>query len=466
MKPISLQDVRQAVMGKSLNALSPTAPKADAVCTDSRRMAKNSIFIALRGDNFDGHRYLHDAAAGGAAAAIVEELPPGAPDRLVYFQVPDTRVAMGKLAKRVRQDLKGKVVAVAGSNGKTSTKHLVRAALSGDPNDKRAVLRLRGTISPKSYNNDVGVPLTIFAAGHADDYCVLEMGTNRPGEIQPLSEMARPDIAVITNCGAEHLEGLGDLAGVRRENAAILSGLNPAGMLVVNGDDPELLKAVDPWRGQRLTFGFDKANDLFAADVRADETGVRFHLNGRKQVEVFVPLLGRHTALNALAAMAVARKCGVFEEQVVHHLSTATGPEMRLQLQQVNGVTLLNDAYNANPNSMRAALETVASLPKPGRRIAVLGEMRELGETSATLHREIGEFAATCGLDLLVCVGEGASAIADGARAGGLSAGSVEMYADSPTAAKHLKGAFRDGDVVLLKASRGVKLEEVAAAIE
>jgi UDP-N-acetylmuramoyl-tripeptide--D-alanyl-D-alanine ligase len=155
----------------------------------------------------------------------------------------------------------------------------------------------------------------------------------------------------------------------------------------------------------------------------------------------------------------------VFEEQVVRNLSTATGPEMRLQLQQVNGVTLLNDAYNANPNSMMAALETIASLPKPGRRIAVLGDMRELGESARRFHREVGAFAATCGLDLLVCVGEGGGAIAEGARAAGLTADCVKTYPDSTVAASQLKGAFREGDVVLLKASRGVKLEEVASAI-
>jgi len=465
MKPISLQDVRQAVAGKSINALSPTAPKVDSICTDTRKMARNSVFVALRGENFDGHQYLNQARSGGAVAAVVEALPEGAPEDLVYLQVPDTRLALGKLAKRIRQDLKGRVIAVAGSNGKTSTKHLIRAALSGDPNDKLAgPLRLRGTISPKSYNNDIGVPLTIFAAEHAHDYVVLEMGTNHPGEIQHLTEMARPDIAVITNCGAEHLEFLGDLAGVRRENASIINGLNAGGLLVVNGDDKELLDAVGQWRGQRLTFGFDKSNDLFATDVRADQSGVRFRLNGRK-VEVFVPLLGKHTALNALAAMAVARKCGVFEEQVVHNLSMATGPEMRLQLQQVNGVTLLNDAYNANPHSMLAALETIASLPKPGRRIAILGDMRELGESAPRFHREVGAFAAGCGLDLLVCVGEASGAIAEGAKSAGLSADSVKSYPDSTSAAAQLKGAFREGDVVLLKASRSVKLEEVVKAL-
>ncbi len=470
MKPLSLQDVRQAVAGKSLAPLGPGVPKVEAVCTDTRAMRPASLFVALRGENFDGHGYLRQAAAGGAIAAVVDTAPADAapadaPPELYLIQVADTRVALGKLAKRVRQDLRGKVIAVAGSNGKTSTKHLVHAALGGNPAEKAVGLRLRGTISPKSFNNDIGVPLTVFAADPAHDYLVLEMGTNHPGEIQPLSEMARPDIAVITNIGAEHLEGLGDLIGVRRENASVVLGLNPGGMLVVNGDDPGLLEAVAQYRGQRLTFGFDPKNDLFATDVRCDEAGVRFRLNGSRR-EVFVPMLGRHTAANALAAIAVARKMGVPEEQVFHNLSTAKGPEMRLQLQRVNGIALLNDAYNANPHSMIAALETVAALPpQQGRRVAVLGEMRELGPASDRYHREVGEFAAGCKLDLLVCVGRGASHIAEGALSRGLPAASIRSFPDSAAAAAELKGEFRAGDLVLLKASRAVRLEAVASAL-
>lgn len=464
MKPLSLQDIRQAVAGRSLSPLRPDAPKLAAICTDTRHMTPGSLFVALRGENFDGHQYLKQAAAGGAAAAVIEEAPADAPPELFLIQVPNTRLALGKLAKRVRQDLRGRVIAVAGSNGKTSTKHLIHAALGGDPKTKSPGLRLRGTISPKSYNNDIGVPLTLFAADASHDYVVLEIGTNHPGEIQPLAEMSRPDIGVITNCGAEHLEGLGDLIGVRRENASLILGLDPKGLLVVNGDDPHLLDAVSQWRGMRLTFGFEKTNDLFASDVRCDSTGVRFRLNGSRR-EVFVPMLGRHTAANALAAIAVARKMGVFEDQVFQNLATATGPEMRLQLQHVNGITILNDTYNANPHSMKAALETLAELPQPRRRVAVLGEMRELGHASERYHREAGQFAASCKLDLLICVGSGGGMIAEGAIAAGLRPDVVKVFPDAMSAAAELKGELREGDLVLIKASRGVRLEEVASAL-
>ena len=295
MKPLTIRQVRQVVGGKALSPIAADAPLVQAVCTDTRRMDKGSLFIALRGDNHNAHAFLPQAAAGGAVAALVEEPPAQSLPNVTLIQVPDTRLAMGKLANYCRQQMRAKVIAVAGSNGKTSTKHLIDAALFG---------KLRGSISPKSFNNDIGVPLTIFPADPAQDYIVLEMGTNHHGEIRVLSDMATPDIAVITNCGADHLEYLGDLMGVRQENASIIHGLNPKGLLVVNGDDPELLAAVQDYPGKRITFGFEPTNDLFATDIHCDDTGTRFSLNNSRR-EVFVPMLGKHSACNALAAWAI-----------------------------------------------------------------------------------------------------------------------------------------------------------------
>src|SRR2546423_421808 len=348
MKPLSIHQIKQAVGGKALSSFPQTVPRITAVCTDPRRMEPSSLFVALRGENFDGHNFLPQAAAGGAIAALVEldVAEPKLPN-MHFIGVPDTRKALGKLAMYVRQQLISRVIAVAGGNGKTSTKHLIDAALCQ---------RFRGSISPKSFNNDIGVPLAIFPADPTQDYLVLEMGTNHPGEIKVLTEMAQPDIAVITNCGAEHLEFLGDLMGVRRENASIVAGLNPKGALVVNGDDPELVSAVSTYPGKKITFGFNADNQIFASDIRCTNSGVWFCLNNSRR-EVFVPMLGRHNACNALAAIAVARRTGVDEEQIIESLATARGPEMRLQRLDVQGMTLINDAYNANPNSMKAALE-------------------------------------------------------------------------------------------------------------
>lgn len=455
MKPLTIQQIKQAVNGRALTPLPESAPAVAAVCTDTRRMQPGSLFVALRGESFNAHEFLPDAAAGGAVAALVEQEPPHKLPNVLLIGVEDTRKALGKLATFVRKKMRAKVIAVAGSNGKTSTKFLIDAALSG---------KLRGSMSPKSYNNDIGVPLTIFPADPLQDYIVLEMGTNHHGEIHVLAEMALPDIAVITNCGAEHLEGLDDLMGVRRENASVISGLNPKGLLVVNGDDADLLSAVSGFTGKRITFGFQSSNDLFANDIRCNEIGTRFYLNNSRR-EVFVPMLGRHTAANALAAIAVARRMGVREDLIIESLSEARGPEMRLQLQQIGGVVLLNDAYNANPNSMRAALETVSALEPAGRRVAVLGDMRELGKASERYHREIGQFAAACKLDLLACIGSQAALIAQSAEQSGMATGAICRFPDSRAAANAVPDWLRDGDLVLLKASRAIHLELVAQAI-
>ena len=425
-----------------------------AVCTDTRAMKLDSLFVALKGDNFDGHRFLDVASAGGAIAAIVSDVPPSIPHGMRLLVVPDTRASLGKLAKQIRIGLRAKVVAVAGSNGKTSTKCLIDAVLA---------VKLKGTMSPKSFNNDIGVPLTIFAAEENHDYLVLELGTNHIGEISNLTKIAQPDLAVITICAAEHLEFLGSLAGVRFENASILEGLNLKGSLIVNGDDPALLSAVAKWKGQKITFGFKESNDLFAADVQCDASGVRFKLNGR--LSVFVPMLGRHTAANALAAIAVGKRFRLSDEEIAHGLSIARGPEMRLQLDVVHGVSLLNDAYNANPASMKAALETLKMLPTQGRRIAIVGDMLELGPAGDPLHEEVGEFAATCSLHLLACVGEQGKRIAGAAIKGGMTEDRVKMFPDAQAAAHEMPALIAEGDVVLLKASRGIHLEIVAKAI-
>jgi UDP-N-acetylmuramoyl-tripeptide--D-alanyl-D-alanine ligase len=293
------------------------------------------------------------------------------------------------------------------------------------------------------------------------------MGTNHAGELKVLSDMAKPDVAVITNCGAEHLEGLGDLMGVRLENATIISGLHPKGLLVVNGDEPELLEAVKDYPGQRITFGFKETNDLFATDIECSEAGVRFRLNGSARREVFVPLLGRHTASNALAAIAVGRKLRVSEDRVIDSLANAHGADMRLQMHKANGLTVLNDAYNANPNSMRAALDTVTALPSGDydRRVAVLGDMREMGAASERYHREIGDLAGRCGFALLACIGQDARWLADAAEAAGMKPETVLRFPDSASAAEHVPALVKPGDLVLVKASRGIKLEAVANAL-
>ncbi len=457
MQSLTLQEIKKWTEGKSLTHITKDAPVAQAVCSDSRHLSSGCLFIAIKGERYNAHKYLSEAASKGAIAALVEE-PPAEPLSNVHLiQVQNTRKAMGKLARYVRGKLRATVIAVGGSNGKTTTKFLIDAALNGTK---------KGSMSPKSFNNDIGVPLTIFAADPSQDYLVLEIGTNHPGEVQALTQIAAPDIAVITNIGAEHLEGFGDLMGVRNEEASIITGLNPQGLLVVNGDDAQLLEAVAPYPGKHITFGFDESNDLFPTDIRCDSHGTRFCLNGSNNREVFVPMLGRHSACNALAAIAVARRLGLQEEQIVDALALAQGPDMRLQMTEACGVSILNDAYNANPHSMKAALDTLETLAGSGRRrVAVLGDMLELGESTARYHRELGQYAAGKHIDELVCVGERSLQTAEAARAAGLDADRIMHCVDAASAAAVVPDMLQPGDLVLIKASRGIQLEAVAAAI-
>jgi len=456
LKPLTIQQIRQAVSGKALTALPKDAPPVKSVSSDSRQVGPFSMFVAIKGEHHDGHEFLPQAAAQGAVAALVEHTPPKELPNLHLIGVENTRRAMGKLATFVRMQLQSKVIAVAGSNGKTTTKFFIDSVLSAS---------LKGSVSPKSYNNDIGVPLAIFPADPSQDYLVLEIGTNHHGEVKHLSEMARPDIAVITNVGAEHLEGLDDLDGVRREEASITKGLNPKGCLIVNGDDAPLLSLVSQYKGQRVTFGLEPHNQLFATDIACEKDGVYFNLNGSARRRVFVPMLGKHSACNALAAIAVGRKMGLNEETIIESLAHAHGPDMRLQLSRVSGVTLLNDAYNANPNSTRAAIETLMSLPNRGRRVAVLGDMLELGVHSDRYHDEIGELAGNCELDLLVCVGKKAKRIASSAKAAGFDKSRIVIYPDAMSAARASVRRVKSGDLILLKGSRGIGLEAVAKAI-
>jgi UDP-N-acetylmuramoyl-tripeptide--D-alanyl-D-alanine ligase len=449
MKPLPLHTIRQLVSGKPLSAL-PNHVEIKSVSTDTRNLEPGALFVAIKAER-DGLAFLSDAASKGALAALVEDEPPVKLPNVHLIKVPSTRAALAKLATHVRKQISAHVIAVGGSNGKTGTKNLIDSALRRHK---------RGSISPKSFNNDIGVPLAIFPADPHQDYLVLEIGTNHHGEIRPLTLMARPDIAVITNCSAEHLEGLGDLMGVRREEASLIEGLDvKSGLLVVNGDDPALLDAVAHYKGKKITFGFSDKNDLFATDVICDTRGVKFKLNGRR--DVFIPLLGRHTAANAMAAIAVARRVGLAEDLIIESLSHATGPDMRLQIQHLGAITLLNDAYNANPASMQAALKTLLELPTTGRRVAILGDMRELGDSADRLHQEMGQFVATCDLDLLICVGEKSALILQEALANNFPKIKTLHYPDTHAAAANISRHIQRDDLVLLKGSRYMSLEKL-----
>lgn len=429
--------------------------------TDSRTLERGQVFLALRGDHFDGHRFLATAANAGAPLLIVDDAEAAAdvPEgRCDVLQVADTQRALTQLATAWRRRLGGRVIAVTGSAGKTTTKHLIHTVLSS---------HYVGSASPKSFNNHIGVPLTLLAARPGDAYTVVEVGTNAPGEIAALARIVEPDIAMVTHVGAAHLEGLGGPEGVLREKASLLTHLREGGLAIVNGDIAGLqdYRKVVP---TMLSFGESAGCDLRMTDYTAEAGGARFTVNGRWNFRL--PMLGRHSAMNALAAIAVCRHMQLSEQQIADALAKVRPAMMRLEVQQVGpaegGVTLINDAYNANPDSTAAAIDVLAEYPAAGRRVAVLGDMLELGEEAAERHRRAGEQVAEAGVDAAVFAGRLMMFAAE-AAAKRLPAERVLALPDWPEgdATERAAAMIEPGDTVLLKGSRGMRMERLIDAI-
>ncbi len=408
------------------------------VSTDTRTLRKGDLFFALRGPNHDGHAYAAEAVRRGARAVVAErEIPAGVP--LVIVQ--DARAALGAFAAAWRAALRGRVIAVTGSNGKTTTKEMIAHLFGRD----RRIVCARG-----SFNNDVGVPLTLLSAAERATYVILEIGTNHPGEIAHLGAMARPDAAVITSVGASHLEGLGSIDGVADEKVSLLGCLRGGGFAVVH-HDPRILSRVRLSAERVATFGADRGADLHPEEMRPGEgftiRGVAFRLE----------LLGAWNVLNALAACSVALRFGISLETCAERLAGFKGPKMRMERMEVAGLTLINDAYNANPESAGRAVREFARFPGGGRRVAVIGEMRELGGASDRYHRELGELLSQSGIDVVVGVGPRCRALLE-AVAGGKETHAFDGVEEMRG---RLERLFRPGDAVLLKGSRAMGLERL-----
>jgi UDP-N-acetylmuramoyl-tripeptide--D-alanyl-D-alanine ligase len=379
--------------------------------------------------------------------------PAALPADRALLEVKSPLAALTALAEHHRARLRARVIAVTGSTGKTTTKELLHWLLGWTR---------QGTAAPASFNNLLGVALTLLAAQPDDDYVVAEVGTSAPGEILTLGELVRPDIAVITCVGPTHLEGLGSVEEVAREKSRLLQTLRPGGVAVLAADDPLVAEMPVPEGIEILTFGCEDGM-VRGRVIESGLAGLELSVEGVDGLpRLQAPLLGRHNATNLLAAMAAARahdpRCLVPERW-----SSFQGPPHRMQVLTSEGVTFLNDAYNANPLSMRAALETLADLPADGGRIAVLGEMRELGSSSLEHHRQVGAVAAHVPLDGLLTVGAGARGIAEGAQAAGLAPDRIWQAGGLPQAQALLADLTgqASGQLVLLKASRAVGLERL-----
>ena len=471
----SLENVKAALGGTWLARPEvPSLAPLGGASIDTRSIKPGEVFFAFRGEHVDGHAFVETALEKGAGLIVIDR-PQSLPDALLkriatthpVVQVSDTATALLKAGAAYRKTLEStKVIAIGGSNGKTTTTRLIQQVLSS---------ALRGTTSPKSFNNSIGVPLTILQAKPIDQFLLCEIGTNSPGEIAALAEVLQPDIAVITSIGREHLELLGSIEGVAREEASLLQSLRPYGCAILNADAPCLAdaakRALADGRCKTttvITFGSAPTADLRLTQITPSIDGLLLTLNGN--IEIRVPLIGEHNALNVIAAFAVGRRMGLSHEQICTALATARGPEMRMELNHLSldaqPLTIINDAYNANPDSMAAGLHAFAQLTRNSnrRRVAVLGNMLELGDDAPAMHAEVGQLLCdlTC-VDLLICIGHlmgHAAAVAERC----LSAAKVVRYDSlSPTIAAEIAAMFQPNDIVFLKGSRGMALERVLA---
>lgn len=420
-----------------------------AVSTDTRALRGGELFVALRGEHHDAHDYLAQARDAGARGAVVHRMPDGAPADLHYYEVEDTLEALGRLGRARRRQLGARVCAVAGSNGKTTTKDMLRAVLS-------TAYRVHATEG--NLNNLIGAPLTLLRTPADAEVIVAEIGTNSPGELARLAAIVEPDAACITGISAEHLEGLGDIQGVLREETSVLPWVPLDGVVVVS-DDPTMLadraRALHPAvQVAGLSDGADP--DLRGADVALDDEGrVRFRWAGR---DVRLAMRGRHNARNALVALGIARAWGVGDEDAIAALQSLEASKMRVELHRIGDLTVIADCYNANPASVHAAMDLLASMPPRGGRIAVLGSMLEMGPRSADIHREVAADVASLGLDLIVATGEFAAAFGPHRAALGSR---LITAADALDAWPPIAASLRGDEVVLLKGSRGVALERL-----
>jgi len=425
------------------------------VTTDTRALRPGELFVAIRGATWDGHQYLDEAARRGAGAVLAEREAVDQPLACGVVVVRESLAALGDLAAFHRRRRRARVLAVAGSNGKTTTKEMA-AAILRQAFGADAVLHTRGT-----QNNLVGLPLTLLRLEESQRVAVVELGMNGPGEVWRLAEIAQPDAGVITCVAPEHLEGVGSLHGAAEAEAELFRRLRPSATAVVNADDPLVVAAATDFPGPVVRFGTD-------GDVRAEDVadggldGSQFTLRvGADATRVRLPVPGRHNVSNALAATALVTLAGVSLDDVRVALEAFEPPSMRMQVERLpNGITVINDAYNANPASMAAALHTLAA-SAASRRLAVLGEMRELGAETEAAHEELGRVVAACALDLLVVLGPHATLVRDAAVAAGMPAAHIVLAHDHADAGAGLRAFCRSGDLLLLKGSRGASLESV-----
>ncbi len=458
MKALLLEEVKYALNTQLLTPLGRGVIKG--VSTDTRTIKEGELFVAVSGPRFDGHLFLDQAVDKKAAALIIDKKIPLSEkvrhSGLTVFQVPDSIEALGSLASFYRKKMIGSVhiVAVTGTNGKTTTREMIYHVLSQFK---------KGYRSPANYNNAIGVPLTLFGIDTNHDFAVVELGTNAPGEIQPLAVMTSPDIAVITHVGASHLQGLLTVDGVSREKTAIVAGLRSGGLLICSNNHPPTLERLRTFNFPLITYGVDGNSDIFASHIRRDGDGCSFETNDHCRVRLPVP--GVHNVRNALAALLVVRRFGISTQQFAEAIADFRPVAGRMVTHQLDGLTLIDDSYNANPESVHAALSELSGRTEARRRVLVLGDMGEMGKDALDYHRQLGRQIGRSNIDILLTVGPNAAETARVAMESGMGQSRVQRAITSKRLARLVKPLLLNGDLVLVKGSRSMEMEKVVESI-
>jgi len=456
MEPRTLEFIEKGCQGQLVSG--DYSAFVQRVCIDSRLVEPGDLFVALEGDRFNGHDFTKHALDRGAVAALVNGSGVSGETVGAKVEVLETRQALGLLASHYRRDFDIPLIAIGGSNGKTTTKEILARILEQ---------RFSTLSSEASFNNEIGVPLTLLRLMEDHQIAIVEIGTNHPGEMQSLLSIARPRFGILTSIGSEHLEFFGDLEGVIFEEGFLAESLPEDGCLFVNGDIAGLATLLERCRASVVTVGESDRSDWIISRIEVRDDGTVFELispKGDWDGVYRVNLLGRHNALNAALAIAVAVEMGLSQEELIHGLQGCRPASMRMQLQTLGGVSVVNDAYNSNPDSLQAALETLKAFPVKGKVIAVLGDMAELGEASENAHIEAGLLAAKLGLNGLIAVGQWSDVIARAAQANGLA--NVAAFEDAALAGKALASKLNPGDLLLVKGSRSTKLERLMEELE
>ncbi len=459
---MSFSEIARACDGELQGDRKKFSSRPRGIATDSRKIKKGELYVALRGERYDGHQFIKEVMEKGAAGVVAAKASPALKSWIaeregVLILVNDTLMALQEIAGAFRRLCVARVIGVTGSFGKTLTKDFLASILSR---------RHRVIQAEKSFNNEVGVPLTLLRMRKDTEFAVLEMGSRGFGHIKELVRFSQPDIGVITGIGYAHMQFFRTLEGVARAKGELLGGLPEDGFMVVNRDDPfyNYFRALN--RCREISFGLRAGAAVRARDIKLDRSGhasFTLELKGGDNRKIRLPLPGRHNVINALAAAAGAVAAGATLEEMEEGLAEARLTEWRMEMiTKAEEITIINDAYNANPASMKAALETLREIAQGRRTVAVLGEMAELGGFSEAAHREVGELAVEYGTDILIAVGKKGRIIAKAAREKGLPKGSVFFASGVDDAAFILRAIIEPGDVVLIKGSRFLGMERLA----